>query len=414
MEKQTPTIVNCGHGAFRGFEQNGIRTFRGITFGLYERLKEATEVIPSGEIDATEYGAVCPQRSSRLDSILGEEKGAKMEEGRLCLSIYSPAEASNLPVMVWIHGGAFLTGGSEEHRYSGERLVAAGNVVVVKISYRLGAFGYLHLPERGAVNLGLSDQKLALRWIAHNIESFGGDPANVTIFSQSAGAQSAAALIATAGPEPGFAKAILQSPPLGLTMPERKAKSIARKFLKKLHKDPTEATIDEILDVQGRMTNVSTGLNFMPVIPDYAAIPQSIVDNKIDIVVGTTKDDISPFLRKTLGPLLGTIFGKVIIKAMTDHVFTDPVIAYVEKLRAAGILASRYTISWAPKGNPLGSCHCIEMPFILGDIDDWSGAGMLKGMTDEEYETNSKDLLHAWTTFAWTGKMPEVGILKIK
>lgn len=395
------TRLSTSCGPIRGIVRDGIRIFRGIDYARCERFRPAERIDSwDGEYDATDYGTVAPQLSCRLASVIGAEKGAVVDEHRLCLSIYSPEGAENLPVMVWIHGGAFLTGGSEERRYSGERLVKAGNVVVVKISYRLGALGYLWMPEKGVGNLGLEDQRTALEWIHDHISDFGGDPARITVFGQSAGAHSVAALIASSKGRLSFQRAILQSPPLGMYISQKKAERIKRKFLRLLEEDPFTASVDKILEVQASMSSKSLVPLFQPVLDDVTGIPSELESDKLKIVCGYTAQDASPFLRKVLGPLFATGVGRAVVNYATKSVFASAIDQYVEKLRKHGFDARTYFISWAPKGNPLGSCHCIEMPFLLGFYEDWTEAAMLQKTTREEYERLSGIFLKAWTGFA--------------
>lgn len=392
------TSINIGNASIIGVERNGIRIFRGITYATCERFSEAVKCgFGDGVTMATDHGTVTPQRSCRLASVIGEEKGSIVDENRLCLSIYTPAGAKDLPVMVWIHGGSYVTGGSEEKRYSGERLVETGNLVVVKISYRLGVFGYLWKPEEGIGNLGLKDQTTALEWIQENISAFGGDPSKVTLFGQSAGGHSVASLIATVGNRGLFSQAILQSPPLGMSLSEKAATKNCRKFTRLLGKDPREASLDELLDVQERMCRSKATMPFMPVIPDCTDVPSG---TNIRVVAGYATEDVSPFLRKALGPLMPTAFGRSILHWATGNVFRKPAEKYVAKLNDHGLCASLYRISWAPKDSPLGACHCIEMPFILGFFEDWKDALMLKGITREEYDRISEIFLRTWTGFA--------------
>ena len=393
-------------GRFKGILNEGVRVFRGITFATYERFEPAEPVeYTEGVADAAGYGCVCPQRSDR---VMGEEKGARIEEGRLCLSVYTPETGENLPVMVWIHGGSFLTGGSEEKRYGCERLVNAGNVVVIKISYRLGALGFLYMPEKGIENLGLKDQQLALDWIRRYAPSFGGDPKRVTIFGQSAGALSIGAIISGCGENPPFCKAIIQSSPFGIKSSPKAASVVTRKFLRKLGKDPMAASLDEILDAQEYVSESVSGLSFMPIVDSFTAIPQAVSSSGMKILSGCTKHDASPFVRGSLGKLFDSFIGRCVIAAVTKIIFSNPNRKYVLSLRKAGVEAAEYLFSWHPKGSPYGACHCIELPFLLGEYDDWCEAPMLAGMSREEYESNSRLLLSAWVGFANDGVFPEL------
>lgn len=291
---------------------NGASLFHGIVYARYARFG-MPEMVEYGEeeiVDAREYGCVCPQNLSHLLEQLGPDSGLKMSEGELCLSVTVPEEEHRrLPVMVWIHGGFYLTGGSEDHRYDVSSLAQAGGVIVVKISYRLGAEGYIWHPERGVANLGLEDQKTALRWIRRHIASFGGDPDNVTVFGQSAGAHSIASLIASAddvepitnvprfGGEPLFHRAILQSPPLGNTISLKAAAKVTDAFFDRLASitglesgpgetdrerrekcfdkavEGDEVTIEHIIEAQDAVKSMRLGLIFLPVLRDYMRIP---------------------------------------------------------------------------------------------------------------------------------------------
>ncbi|MGN1214747.1 MAG: carboxylesterase family protein [Candidatus Cryptobacteroides sp.] len=400
------------NGLVKGITEDGVRVFRGITFARYKPFREAVpeKLLPG--TDATCYGTVCPQRTSRTAQVKDGKPVAEVEDGRLCLSVYSPENACNLPVMVWLHGGSFIRGGSEERRYSCGRMAREGRVVVVKISYRLGASGYLYLPGRGISNLGLGDQKTALGWVREYAAEFGGDPSDITVFGQSAGALSIAALIATAeGPLP-FSKAILQSAPLGISITPGEASRITGAFLRKLGKDPEEATVDELLDAQQKIMGMKAGLTFMPMVEDFLHIPPHVVRSGLKAVIGYAAQDASPFVSKS-GRFLNTCLGRKAVRHLTDSIFIKPSDEYADRLEAAGLDVTRYFIDWHPHGNRFGACHCIELPFLLGDKEEWSDAKFLKGMTDTEYADNSKDILHAWTTFANEGIFPGGGILQI-
>lgn len=449
---------------------NGASLFHGIVYARYARFG-MPEMVEYGEgkiVDAREYGCVCPQNLSHLLGQLGPDSGLEMREGELCLSVTVPEEEHRrLPVMVWIHGGFYLTGGSEDHRYDVSSLALAGGVIVVKISYRLGAEGYIWHPERGVGNLGLEDQKTALRWIRRHIASFGGDPDNVTVFGQSAGAHSIASLIASAddvepitnvprfGGEPLFHRAILQSPPLGNTITPKAAAKVTAAFLDRLSSiaglcgvpgesarerrekcfdkavEGDEVTLEHIIEAQDEVKSMRLGLIFLPVLRDYMRIPpvgrlsvgsgckcgqtnRDAVDGKdrFRVIVGYNADDASPYIRKWTGFLWKTTLRRPLIKFLTDKVFRKPALRYAAKLRSAGIEAQTYCFSWHPQGSELGACHSIELPFLLGKFEDWGSAEMLCGMTREEYEANSAKFRSLWTKFARSGEFPATGSIK--
>jgi para-nitrobenzyl esterase len=168
--------------------------------------------------DAAEFGPVAWQ--SRSGNFIGAAKGQEMSEDCLTLNVLRPVGGGeNLPVMVFVHGGAYAVGSSAEHPRNGEALVRDGRIVYVSINYRLSALGYIDLsgystPEHPIEsNLGLRDQIAALEWVRDNVAAFGGDPSNVTLFGESAGGNAVTTLMATPAASGLFARAIAQSSP---------------------------------------------------------------------------------------------------------------------------------------------------------------------------------------------------------
>ena len=177
-----------------------------------------------GTLQATTFGAICPQ------------EGATMPESEDCLflNIWAPqaavAQKKHLPVMVFIHGGAFVFGSGSMPYYDGTYLAASGEIVVVTLNYRLGSLGFLAIPELSLTgNFGIQDQRMALRWVAENIAAFGGDPAKVTIFGESAGAMSIGLHLFSIPSNRGrFRAAIMESNPLAVPYPSLPAQIEAK------------------------------------------------------------------------------------------------------------------------------------------------------------------------------------------
>lgn len=504
MEEKTGR-VSTSDGKFVGIESwNGAVVFHGIVYARYGRFgmpeivcydgadargdgDDGSSAGVSGTYDATSYGCLCPQDLSHLLGQLGPDSGLRMEEGKLCLSVTVPSgvmqgeacrvlqdrgnaslpergsssqDCGKLPVMVWIHGGSYLTGGSEDRRYDVSRLAEDGNVVVVKISYRLGASGYLWMPEAGVANLGLEDQKTALEWIRRHISSFGGDPDNVTVFGQSAGAHSIAALIAsTDDVEPCthvprfngrtlFRRAILQSPPLGITITPKAASAVTARFLDGLWRISMadapgrpgscgsaarrrrmcfdafrcgDISLEQFLLAQDDVRHLRRGMTFMPVLPDNMRVPAAgtasaegetsgcgTEELRFRAVLGYNAEDASPYARKALGPLWHTPLGKFLTKTLTDRIFRKPVLKYGRRLYGAGIPVSVYRFGWHPAGSELGACHSIELPFLLGRSEDWKSAEMLSSITPDEFEHYGALFRKLWTDFARDGKLSEL------
>ena len=217
-----PTVVETAQGRVEGRSQNGLLNFMGLPFAkppvgpLRFQPPEAPEPW-AGVRSTVRNGPVPIQAALPLMRFLNAG-AARQSEDCLYLNVWTPGtDSKRRPVLVWIHGGAFLVGSGSAAVYHGHHLSEREDVVVVSLNYRLGALGFIHLDRvcgpgfEQASNLGLRDQLAALAWVRENIDRFGGDPSNVTVCGQSAGAMSVAALLATDPQERVFRRAILQS-----------------------------------------------------------------------------------------------------------------------------------------------------------------------------------------------------------
>src|SRR6266481_5656271 len=208
MDQVVFAKAQIAQGKLQGVARDGVLRFNGIPFAkppigpLRWRMPQAPEGW-AGVRDASRFGNIAPQVASASGAVLGGTPGTRSEDC-LYLNVQTPAcDGAKRAVMVWIHGGAFNTGAGSVGTYNGKYLVPRGDIVLVTINYRLGAFGFLNLrdatngklPGTGAE--GLADQIAALRWVKENIASFGGNPDNVTIFGESAGGMSVGALLAS-------------------------------------------------------------------------------------------------------------------------------------------------------------------------------------------------------------------------
>ncbi|ODP39020.1 carboxylesterase/lipase family protein [Sphingomonas turrisvirgatae] len=226
------TLVDAPAGSVEGSAQRSVRVFKGIPYarppvGPLRWKPPAALPAWSGVRRATEFGPACVQPVSRSRGIYSDPP-ARMSEDCLTLNIWTPKTATRLPVFVWIHGGALVSGYSHESMYDGARMAERGGVIVVSINYRLGILGYLAHPELSGEsgegvsgNYGLRDQIAALNWVQRNIAAFGGDPGNVTIAGESAGGLSVMYLMASPAARGLFHKAIAQSAYM-ITAPELK------------------------------------------------------------------------------------------------------------------------------------------------------------------------------------------------
>lgn len=217
----SPPVVTAPAGAVRGVVEGEIASFKGIPYaappvGQMRWRPPAPAAGWTGVRDAAQFGAACIQPTPLVQSIYSADLG-RTSEDCLTLNVWTPDVAGKAPVMVWIHGGALVTGSSKETLYDGARLAQEG-VVVVSINYRLGVLGWLSHPDLSAEspanisgNYGLLDQVAALEWIKRNIASFGGDPDNVAIAGESAGGLSVLYLMSSPLARGLFDRAIAQS-----------------------------------------------------------------------------------------------------------------------------------------------------------------------------------------------------------
>ena len=215
-------IVATDRGKVRGVAEGEVVSFRGIPYAgspIGELRFAPPQQHPgwSGVREAVQAGPAAPQGASRLERVMGHRRPDWDEDGSLTLNVWSPQRALEgevpRPVLVWFHGGGFTSGSGGWDWYDGARLAGLGDMVVVTANYRLGALGYLYLPEIGADNLGAQDQAAVLRWVRDNIASFGGDPRAVTVGGQSAGAYSAMALALDPLTGPLITRVLLESGP---------------------------------------------------------------------------------------------------------------------------------------------------------------------------------------------------------
>ncbi|MDH5834623.1 carboxylesterase/lipase family protein [Luteimonas kalidii] len=215
-------LVDAPAGALRGEALDGVNAFRGVPYaqppvGPQRWRPPVVAARWDGVRDATRFGPACHQPPPRPGSIYSPAEALPTSEDCLSLNVWAPADAQGAPVFVWIHGGSLVAGSGREPMYDGEALARQG-VVMVTINYRLGVLGWLAHPDLSAEsgdgvsgNYGLLDQVEALRWIQRNITAFGGDPGNVTIAGESAGALSVMYLLAAPPARGLFHRAIAQS-----------------------------------------------------------------------------------------------------------------------------------------------------------------------------------------------------------
>src|SRR5579864_192798 len=197
-------VVRTASGPVKGEDEKGVLVFRGIRYAAPAvgtlRFRPPAPPIAWTEVrSALDFAPACPQL---VEADPTENNNSVMAEDCLAVNVWTPgADNKKRPVMVWIHGGGFIEGSARNTWYDGATLAGHGDVVVVSMQYRLGAWGFLDVSTIGGQdssqsgNLGLLDQIAALKWVKSNVAAFGGDPKNVTVFGQSAGAGSVGMLM---------------------------------------------------------------------------------------------------------------------------------------------------------------------------------------------------------------------------
>ena len=401
-------------GPIRGTRgADDVLRFAGVQYGHAQRFAQPTAISShSFTIDAFEPGPICPQLGSRLEAAMGEQWGEPPQsEDCLYLSIATPELSGSRPVMVWLHGGGFLTGAGTLPWHDGGRMAAGGDVVLVSVNYRVGAFGYLVHEDVSEGNLGLQDQMLALEWVRDNIAAFGGDPSNVTLFGQSAGALSTVALLSVPGSRALVHRAIIQScPSLDLFQDRNDALDIGAYFADAVDGDLATASVEAILEGQRRTLQWNAAKNPKSTVPPFGLVLDQPLSGNArnsevflsepmpELMIGYTSDECAAF---AIG-----VQDREIHRALTE-LSQDLIIAPSQEIardyeKAGGTVYS-YEFVWKPQEGGYGAIHCLELPFLMGTEESWKGSPMLGGTPWVEVERNGKQLRELWTNFARFG-----------
>lgn len=457
------SAVETATGTVEGRTKDGVTQYRGIPYAaapVGDLRFRPPQPAPAwtGTRDATRFGAQAPQAAGQMEQMLGGQMPVTSEDC-LFLNVYTPAaDDGRRPVLVWIHGGAFLTGSGSTPWYNGHSFAKTHDVVVVTINYRLGALGFLHLDEiggeefAGSGNLGILDQVAALEWVRDNIAAFGGNPDNVTAFGESAGAMSVGTLLGTPAAKGLFTKAIPQSGAAHQGKSADAATETARALLAELGLDATPAgvarlrdlPVDAILEAQNTivMRNVSANLAFTPVV-DGIVLPEPPIDAigggsaaGVRVLIGTNAEEMKLFammdtrfaaadeatLLDRVGKELGDAGkGASLVTAyratrpdataadvwsdiQSDYIFRIPAIRLAERQSARQNAVFSYLFTWKSPafGGALGSCHALEIPFVWNTID-LGLSHLFCGEPDDVSRHLAATMHEAWATFARTG-----------
>src|ERR1700722_5896485 len=338
-------VAGTANGAVRGLTVSSSDEFLGIPYaappvGALRGQPPQPAASWAGVRDATTFAPHCPQ----LASPFGQ---ASTSEDCLYLNVFTPKAGGNHPVMVWIHGGALVTGESDDYAPAG--LVADG-VTVVTINYRLGALGFLAHPALADANgqsgdYGLMDQQAALRWVQRNIASFGGDPHDVTVFGESAGGLSTLSQFASPQAKGLFERAIVESGSYNLTQtPLAGAEAPGRAFATKAGCASQTAACLRSLPVSTILANEDAA-GYTPNI-NSEVLPESLGTafatgnfNHVPIINGTNRDEWRLFV--ALSELEGDPVTASNYQAMISSTLGVP-------SAAAAVIAAKYPLSAFP------------------------------------------------------------------
>lgn len=461
-------IATTTDGDVEGREKNGSLLFAGIPYAAPPvgalRFQPTQPVEPwTGVREAKAFGPQAPQAAGALGGLLSQD-GANASEDCLTLNVMTPAlDDARRPVLFWIHGGGFVGGTGATPWYDGRAFVGQHDCVVVTINYRLGALGFLHLAELGGeayassgVN-GILDQVAALRWVQANIESFGGDPGNVTIFGESAGGMSVSTLLGLPAAAGLFHKAAPQSGAAHFVLPPDEAARRTARFCELADlgsiEDVLAADVDLLVETQAKLTEelrkdrrggsareagILLGLPFQPVL-DGVHLPVPPLDavragsaRDVALLTGTNLDEWNLFALMLGHPdeakaveRLDRVTGgegrsaydtyaaarpdatptDVFNAAFTDLVFRVPAIRLAEahrKAAAPGVDTRMYLFTHPSSAfdGRLGSCHALEIPFVFQSI---GRAGTDFFLGHEPPPNLAPAMNAAWAAFARTG-----------
>ncbi len=453
-------IIETKSGKIQGIVETKLEVFKGIPYAE-PPINELRFLPPkpkkswTGVLEATKYSACAFQGYTELEEWFG--KYQPESEDCLYLNIWTPAsDNKKRPVMFWIHGGAFIMGTGNDPMYSGSVFAQRGDLVVVTINYRLGALGFLYVPGT-TINVGSQDQILALKWVKENIHLFGGDPNNITIFGESAGAYSVLSLCSMPAAKGFFKRVIAQSPPfIDPAVSDKSSKKLLRqlgvkgKDLTELRKIPPEKIIEAQNEIfKSDPTNI---MAFRPMLePEtWPMHPQKAFEKgdckNIDLMIGTNFEEAKLFtamemLQKLVvegeKALIGYFMlmgvspekSKAIIETykearkgklsvepkeifdavLTDAMFRVPATRLLEAQSKHQPNTYNYMFKWftPAMGGKFGCCHALELPFVFGNLDSTFKPILV---IDSETKALSEQIMDAWIAFARTGNPNNKGL----
>jgi para-nitrobenzyl esterase len=412
----------------------GVLRFGGVPYARAARWGLPEAVVWSEPFDASRPGPAPPQTVGGLDLVPGMIPDVQSED---CLTaeITTPALDGARPVLVWVPGGSYRVGGASLPLYDGAHL-AAHDVVVVGLNYRLGALGWLATPGVPS-NLPLRDLRAAVDWIRTNVAVFGGDPDRIVLMGESAGSGAIAHLLA-AYPDLPVAGAILQSGAPASTLDADSAEWVADNFLAAAGAsaidDLLDAPVDALLGAQEQ--TVADALLKVGMMPFHPWIDGDLLTGRahesalpsIPLVVGTTAHEMElfrdqvpvlppdiavPFLAGKAANLGITdearvraafgVAGEDMVEAVADLELHVPNELLARGHEARGNRVYRYRFEWEAPGKR--ACHALDLPFSFGtfDVSTWCDFSGAVGERRAAADALSTQMREAWTSFAASG-----------
>jgi para-nitrobenzyl esterase len=452
--------VRITTGQLRGAEHEGVSRFLGIPYAapaVGAARFQAPRPAPAwdGVRDATRHGPTAlqtpypPPISALLPSSVVDG------DDYLNVSVWTPdAGGSGLPVMVWLHGGAFVRGANSIATYDGSAFARDG-VVLVGVNYRLGIAGFPVLPD-APTNLGIRDQLLALAWVQENIAAFGGDPGNVTVFGESAGGMSVATLVASPLSRGLLRRAVVQSGSGDAVGDPDDLRLVAEAVAERLGVAATAAELGAVdpellreaqtavgLEIRERpdpqrwgRSTVAAGLGIMSFFPCVdgevvTGVPTEVIasGSSVPLLTGTNTEEFRLFTVPTgvaasitAEALPGVVArhgwpsevidlygrnrpeatpGELVTAMLTDTAFRVPTVRLAEATAAGGAAAHVYEFGWRSDRADLGACHALELAFVFDTLNREPEASLIGSEPPQDLAATMHS---AWVDFASTGE----------
>lgn len=419
-------IFDSPAGRIRGQRDDGVVRVLGIPYAQAERFQPPQPMPRFRDVfDADTPAPLAPQSASPVVDQLLHVVEAEVDEHCQRLSITLPADVGDderLPVMVWVHGGSYVIGGGDLPMNDPTDLVTEQRVVVVTVTFRLGVLGFLGDGERVPANLGLLDLVASLGWVHDNIAAFGGDPANVTLFGQSAGGDAVAHLMISEGTEGLFHRAIVQSAPLGLS---RGRSRMNRAMVRTVGAVGPDTALEDLLGRQARAERIAMPFGLrggMPYGTQYGFAPlpaeRDLADAwrrvapRIDLMIGSAADEtamyvpVLPGVRQVARTRVGRALVRWwLVRPLTEVIYGRDARRFAERHRAGGGTAVRYRLLRGATRRPTGAAHMGELPMLLGGREAWAGSLFVSERDWPEAERRGPGMRAIWAEFARTGRV---------